>query len=258
MSAQDLSFGEIITATELLAASGPIGDWWRGHEVGRIFDPDFQRDRAIIARAPSDSSEAGRLVIQLADEDAVHDREVRFGYGVLETAAEHHWDPDVRTIAEQLQALIFPDGVGLIGKSYAEEAGRGASRRAVLTPEVKAKLARFGIVTSEGGPGNLDGWMETHLQASSDRLSRLLAARTAATAAGAPTAMELLESKRRFVALMGQIFGTFRVLDGRLNESDRLKVKSAKKQWDDGVREATARAEARRARRTPVSPAPAV
>jgi len=257
MSAQDLSFGEMITATQLMAsADGPVGTWWRASEVGRIFDYDFARDRAIIARAPSDGSEAGRLVMELADEDAEHDREVRFGYGVLETAAEHHWDPLVRTSATELQGLLFPDGIGLTGKSYAEEAGRGASRRAVLTPEVKAKLARFGIVSGEGGPSNLDGWMDSRLQASSDRLSALLAARTEAASSGAPSPMELLESKRRFIALMNQIFATFRVLDGRMDESDKVKIKAIKSAWTDAVREATARADARRARRTPVSPPP--
>lgn len=258
MSAQDMSFAELLTGTGAFAGDGPISSWFRASEVGRIFGPDLFAYREILARAPAESSEAGRLVLALAEEDEVHDENVRFGYGILEVVAESHWDAACRNDAAELQALLFPDGLGLTGKSYAEEAGRGAARRAVLTPAVKAKLARFSIVSPAGGPTNLDAWMETHLQASSDRLSALLDQRSRTATDGAPSPAELLDTKRRFIALMNQIFSTFRILDGRLTDTDRNKLGAMKERWTDTVRSATERAKRRREARAaiPVTPRP--
>lgn len=259
MSAQDLTFAEIITATTMMAGDGPPGRWWRESEVGRIFDPDFRVARDLIARAPSESSEAGRLLLNFAEADADHDEDVRFGHGVLDLTAQYHWDPAMRNEAAELKALFYPDGLLLIGKSYAEEAGRGVSRAAVLTPGNRARLARITIPqglapTGPTGPANLADWMDAEQQRSSARLAELVAARSR-LGEGVVSPTELLDTKRRFLALMKQIFSTFRILDARLTESDRVKLNALKDIWNDSVRSATERAKRRREAR-PGTPAP--
>ena len=258
MSAQDLSFAELISATQTLTGVGPIGEWWRANEVGRMFAPELDPLRVVIAAAPAESSELGRLVSELADEDAVHDQEVRFGDGLLALLGEQHWDAGVRADAQQLRALLFPDGARLTNKSYAEEAGRGAARQAVLTPDVRSKLALIPIATAAGGPANLDAWMTQNLQPSAERLGRLLAARTAAGSDGTPSPAELLDAKRRFIALVTQMFAIYRTLDPRLSETDRVKLQAVKSTWTDAVRAATDRATRRRAARAPVVATPPV
>ena len=54
---------------------------------------------------------------------------------------------------------------------------------------------------------------------------------------------------------MKQIFSTFRILDARLTESDRVKLNALKDIWNDSVRGATERAKRRREAR-PGTPAP--
>jgi len=253
MSAQDLTFAELGTATATIAGSGPPGDWWRGSNVGRLFGAEFDARRAVIVRAPAESSEAGRIVNALAEEDAVHDREVRFGDGLLELIEEHHWVLSMRVDAAMLRALLFPDGVALVNKTYAEEAGRGAARGAMLTPEVRAKLALIPVLDEPGGVTNMEQWVDRHLQPSSARLGTLLAQRAAAASDGSPTPAELLEAKRGFISVVTHVFATFRALDAQLSETDRVQVKAMKATWSDAVRVATERVARRRAARAAAS-----
>lgn len=259
MSAQDLTFAEIVNATTWLTGAGPIGEWFRASDVGRIFSPELSATLLIIARAPAESSEPGRIVAALAEEDAVHRRDLHFLDGMLLTVAEHHYDAALRTDAAMLHALLLPDGVTLANRSYAEEAGRGAARAAVLTPEVRASLARLPVASPDGASANLDAWLTAHLQASAARLQALLDDRTRVGADSGPSPNEMLDAKRRFIAVLAQVFATFRTLDARLTESDRVKVAAIKAQWSDVVRAATARAVHRRAvaHAAPATPAPA-
>ena len=260
MSAQDLTFSELHQATVSLVDDGPVGHWFRGTEVGRMFGEDVDRLRAVIAAAPAESSELGQVTADLAVEDAVHDDAIRFGDGVLENYEENHHEPALRVLAAEARAIVFPDGVSLVNKSYAEEAGRAASRDAVRTPEVRAKLARFAVVMAAGAPIDLDRWMDAVLQPSTRRLGALLARRDAlSTDPSVPSAATLLNAKREFIALVVLIFSMFRRLDARLDGSGRIKLKAIKDAWQRHVSGATERAtEARRRRAADAAAAPPV
>jgi len=124
-----MTFAELASATGTVAGEGPPGEWFRASAVGRLFGGQFTAQRAVIVRAPAESTALGRLIDELAEEDAIHDREVRFGVGLLNVIAEHHWHPEIRVDAAMLYALLFPDGAALVNKSYPEEAGPRRPRR---------------------------------------------------------------------------------------------------------------------------------
>lgn len=257
ISAQDLSFAELISAKLTLTGVGPIGEWWRANEVGRMFAPEIDPLRPVLAAAPAESSELDRLVSELADEDAVHDQEVRFGDGLLALIGEQYWDASVRADAQQLRALLFPDGARLTNKSYAEGGpGRRASGRAHARGAQQARAHPHRHACGRARqPRRV---MAQNLQPSSERLARLLTARTAAGSDGTPSPAELLDAKRRFIALVTQMFAIYRTLDPRLGESDRIKLQTIKSTWTDAVRAATDRAARRRAARAAVvAPPPA-
>jgi len=66
---------------------GRRGEWFRASAVGRLFGAQFTAQRAVIVRAPAESTALGRLIEELAEEDAIHDREVRFGVGLMRSRA---------------------------------------------------------------------------------------------------------------------------------------------------------------------------
>jgi len=251
-----MTFAELASATGTVAGDGPPGEWFRASAVGRLFGAQFTAQRAVIVRAPAESTALGRLIEELAEEDAIHDREVRFGVGLLNVIAEHHWHPEIRVDAAMLYALLFPDGAALVNKSYPEEAGRGDARGSVMSSEVRAKLATFPIPTPPGGPAEMNAWMDANLQASSARLAALLATRGATATSDTPTPGELLDGKRAFIATVTQMFATFRAIDSQLTESDRVQLRAWKSSWGDAVRTATERAVARRAARARAALAP--
>src|SRR5690606_11038553 len=135
MSAHDLSFSQLVTATDPFVA-GDFATWWRAHHSGQMFAPSFDRHRSIIITAPIGSSEIARLTEELADEDTFHDGALRFGNSYLGAYAHFHIVA-VRNLARQMMALILPDGLALVNKSYEEEAGRYEAREKALTPEVR-------------------------------------------------------------------------------------------------------------------------
>jgi len=251
-----MTFAELVSATATVAGGGPPGDWFRASAVGRVFAAQFDAQRAVIVRAPAESTALGRLMQELAEEDAIHDREVRFGVGLLEVIAEYHWHAETRVDAAMMQALLFPDGAALVNKSYAEEAGRGAARESVMSTEVRAKLATFPVPTPPGGPAEMNAWMDTNLQPSSANLGTLLAARGATATGDTPTPAELLEAKRSFIATVTQIFATFRTIDSQLTPTDRVQLDAWRSSWSEIVRAATKRAAERRAARARAAAVP--
>ena len=62
MSAQDMTFVELVSATATVAGGGPPGDWFRASAVGRLFGAQFTAQRAVIVRAPAESTALGRLI----------------------------------------------------------------------------------------------------------------------------------------------------------------------------------------------------
>jgi len=62
MSAQDMTFAELVSATATVAGGGPPGDWFRASAVGRVFAAQFDAQRAVIVRAPAESMAIGRLI----------------------------------------------------------------------------------------------------------------------------------------------------------------------------------------------------
>lgn len=246
MSAQDLTFSELATATKPFV-EGPFSDWWRADTTfGTVFVGEMDRLRGIVVTAPAESSELGRLTELIAEEDVVHDTGIRFGVGYFTAFGESYHDRAIRELAERMLALLFPDGVALVNKSYAEEAGRADARDLARTPEVRAQLARFPMPATEG-PANFDAWMDAVLQPSTRRLGALLAQRDSIDLdPAAPSAQELLNAKRALITLVQQIFANYRVVEDTLDENARTKIKAVHDLWNQHVRQASARATARR------------
>lgn len=246
MSAQDLSFAELLGATAPLGIGGSHRAFFEGSRVGALYRDELDELRALIAPAPSRSLEDERITAELSATDADHDRQVRFADGLLAVHAEHHHDPSVRADAAELRALLFPDGALLVNRSYAEEAGRGAARDAALSPEVRARLARYAVGTIDGVGLSLATWIDEQLQVTTARLSELLAARTSVGATSGPTPAALLGAKRKLTALYTELLGTFR-RDRTLSDADGRQLDDVERAWRDAVQGATDRAARRRA-----------
>ncbi len=259
MSAQDLSFAELVTATKPFV-SGDFATWFRGEDIGKPFAAEIDDVRPLIVGAMTGSSEVDRLTEALAETDGEHDEALRFGDGLLTSYAEHYHVADVRDTARKMQALILPDGVSLVNKSYEEEAGRAQARDDVRTDDVRTQLARFRLVETDGGPANFDEWLDQVLQPSSKKLGELLDQRKRAALVDAgPTGEALLDAKRKLIALVRQVFATYDAIGGQLDDAARSNLAAARAVWDEEVRKATANAARRRAARargeTPPDPA---
>lgn len=258
MSAQDLSSAELVTATGHFV-SGDFATWLRGNDMGARFAVEIDRLRPIVASAPSDSSEVGRLTVLLEEEDSDHDSGVRFGVGYLQTYAEHHHDEEVRADASAGMAAVFPDGVALVNRSCEEEAGRTEARARALTPELRARLARFRMVESDGGPATFVEWIDDVLQVSSRRLGELLDQRERlALDPDAPTPADLLRAKRELITVVTQAFASFAIVERQLSEADLENLREARGVWDAAVEKATIRGDARRRNRKSKKPVPPV
>lgn len=245
MSAQDLSFSELATATEPFV-TGDFAIWWRAHPSGQMFAPGLDRQRSIIITAPIGSSEIARLTDELSEEDAFHDDALRFGYMHLSSYTHFHIE-DIRQVARRMQALIMPDGLALVNKSYEEEAGRLEAREKALTPEVRDTLSKFKLVEWEDAPLTFLQWHEEVLQASTRRLAALLQERKrVALVSGGPSPEALLNAKRALIRIVGQIFAGFETAWDEIDPVGRAHVEAARTIWNAEVAKATAAANARR------------
>lgn len=243
MSAQDLSLAEILTAT-LAWTGGPPGSFVRSSPISSPFIPHFDRLRARIAEAPPEDSELGRITAQLAQLDSDHDRFVRFAVEQL-ASYEHHADHDVRSTAQSLKSALLPEGVSLVNRSYDEEAGRGEARAHVLSEAVANALKTFPIAPVSARR-TLDDVI-ADLQRTSAQIGSLVQRRRALAAdTSAPTATELLASKRQLIAVVEQVFQSFRMLNDSLDGTARNQVQSLTDAWERSVHDATARARRRR------------
>jgi len=246
MSAQDLSFAELLGATAPLGEGGSHRALFERSHLSALYLEELDALRARIAPAPSRSMDEERITAELARIDAEHDRQVRFADGLLAVHAEHHHDVRVQSDASELRALLFPEGTQLVKRSYAEEAGRGEVREAVLTAAVRARLARYAVGTIDGVALSLATWMGEHLQVTTAHLGELLAARSSAASTSRPQRSALLGAKRELIALYAELLGTF-PRDRTLTGDDRRALEDVERTWQGAVQGATERASRRRA-----------
>lgn len=245
MSAQDLSYSQLTTATEPFVV-GEFATMWRAHPSGLLFAPTFDRLRPIVIAAPAGSSELARLTDDITDEDAFHDNALRFGHSYLDAYKYFHVAA-VRNVARQMQALLMPDGTLLVNKSYEEEVGRYKTRADACTPEVRAILAKLKLIEWEGAPLTFEQWHDEVLQASTRRLGAQLEERKRiALVSGGPSPEELLNAKRGIIRIVDQTFAGFDTIAHDLDPATRTLVAGARAVWDAEVQKATGLADDRR------------
>src|SRR5690606_23724280 len=126
MSAQDMTVSELLGATEILLPTSPVGATLRGHEVFSPFVGLFDEARDVLAAAPPETSELGRITAELETVDADHDREIRFIVGFL-LAFNYYWKPELRTEAQRIRQALFSEGTSLVNRSLSHEAGAVAT-----------------------------------------------------------------------------------------------------------------------------------
>ena len=239
MSAQDLSFPELLDATRAWV-EGPVSEFLRESPIASPFMGRFDRLRGTIASAPPESSELGQLTERLGETDADHDELVRFLVAFL-ASFTHYGEAAIEALAKSLSTALIPEGASLVSKSYGDEAGRYETRQAVATAEVRAQLASFPLPEGKTLLQKFE-----RLQAVTLLLGQLLERRRALGGASGPTAGELLNAKRGLTALITQIFQSYGLLEDELDATARAKVDALEAAWRRAVGEATARATARR------------
>lgn len=250
MSAQDLSFSELLDATRGWSAE-PAGPFLAASPVSALFMVPFGRLRAMIAGASSGSSEVAQLTDELGFVDADHDEVVRFIVAYF-AAFAHDDEEAVAALAARLSTTVIPAGASLVRFSYADQAGRVAPRAAALTPDVRADLAQFALPPSRTLADKVD-----QLQALATEMGELLDRRRALVGDGAgPSGMELLNARRELIALIEQVLQNARMLGGELDEAARAQFAALEGSWRTAVSAATARAAARRRARAAKKPEP--
>jgi hypothetical protein len=212
--------------------------------ISAPFMAEFDSLRAVlVSSSRSDDAVLDRLTAQLEDVDATHDRLVRLALGALRLAPLLA-DAALAALGAELTAILLPDGLETIRKSYRDEAGLADPRAAALTPDVRGKLARFPIPSSGSARSLVDVFDE--LQAAARQLGALISQRDAASRGTGPSAGELLDAKRKLIALVDHVLHTFHLLDARLDGTGHVNVNAARDSWDRAVHAATAAANARR------------
>src|SRR5690606_23294492 len=158
----------------------------------------------------------------------------------------HFHIEDIRQVARRMQALIMPDGLALVNKSYEEEAGRLEAREKALTPEVRDTLSKFKLVEWEDAPLTFLQWHEEVLQASTRRLAALLQERKrVALVSGGPSPEALLNAKRALIRIVGQIFDGFEATWEDIDPIGRAHIEAARTSRDAEVSSATSASDAR-------------
>lgn len=240
MSAQDLSFKELLDATRAWREE-PGAAFLSTNSVSAAHMPRFNRLHGSIAGAPSGESELARITEWLGEVDGDHDVTARFIIAFL-SAFAHDDLPDVSALAARLTATLIPEGYALVIKSYAEEAGSGDDRAGLLTEDVRTELASFPLPASRTLLDKVDA-----LQGYAGQLGSLLQQRRKLeNDSTGPTGMDLLNAKRGLIALVEFVLKGFEMAEEELDESARAQVKALKDTWDAAVREATERADRRR------------
>lgn len=251
MSAQSLSFAELLEATRLWVEAGPAAAFLAGSDVARPFLPLLRDQRARLAIAPPETSELARLTQTLGEIDAEHDRAARLLYAQLASYQHDELEP-VRATAVRLSRALLPDGAAVVRKSYAEQAGRVEARDAALTPELRRELASFPLTQ-----GRTLETVADRLQSHGRRIGELLQERRALGGEGAElSALAVLSAKRSVIAIVEQVLQSFRMLEDALDDTARAQVRVLSERWQRAVREATERAERRRAGDTPPTGTP--
>lgn len=253
MAPRDLSFAELLGATAPLGEGGTARALFAASPVGALYLSELDELRALIAPAPSRSTADERITEELATVDANHDGGVRYADGLLALNARHHPDAELRTVAARLRALLFPEGIELVRMSFAEEAGRAESRALAMTPDVRTELNRFMVPTLTGTPVPLSDWLDANLQTSARRLGELLAMRSRLASESGPTPAALLTAKRKLTSLYAELLKALR-RDRLLDEHQRSAVTQIENAWSAAVKDATQRAERRRAAGQPAEP----
>jgi hypothetical protein len=250
MSAQDLTFSELLDVTRAWTED-PAAAFLAASPVSAPFMGRFQSLRALIGGASSTDAEVAQLTDQLGLADADHDEIARFIIAFF-AAFAYYDDEAIAQLAQRLAAAIIPDGGMLVRMSYADEAGRVAPRAAVLTAEVRAELATFPLPGSRTLADKVD-----QLQARATELGTLLERRRALVGgAEGPSGEELLDARRALIALIEQLFQSYRMLAAGLDEAARQQVTALEASWTTAVSEATGRASSRRRARAAPTPAP--
>lgn len=252
MGVQDLSISDLLDATRELWGGSTPGVWFRDHALARPFKDELSELREVLRRASLPGTEGARLIEALEAEDAQHDQYARYARGLLELTADHHSDPMIRQRAEQLSRVLFPGGTELTALDYEDAVERALARTAAMTPEVRLDLRSIPVPrTSESDPANLEAWMNLRLQASAMRVKMMLEASRRLVPSEGPTPMELMAAKHRFIVLVQQMLTTIRTVKS-LEPHYRETLDRVREAWSRRVRDATARAEARRASPTPI------
>lgn len=243
MSAQDLSFAELGDVTRAWTLE-PVFTFLNTHPVSAPFMEEFLELRTLVTSARAEDSALAEITDELGRVDADHDEAVRFIVSFL-VSFTHYDDPVVAAVARSILAKLIPEGLALVRMSYADEAGRFEYRESLLTPEMRSEIASFPLPHGRTLIEKVD-----ELQGYASELGTLLERRRRLAAQmDAPTGRDLLNARRALIAMIQQIFRSFAMLHGRLDAEAQTQVRELETSWLTAVREATDRAERRRANR---------
>jgi hypothetical protein len=105
--------------------------------------PDLEAQHktlAVYTKQPEDHPALAKNRAEAKARDSRHDRLVRGGIHLLLARAALAETPEEETEAQELLALVYPEGFDATAKTYEEEAGAAGLRRERLSDEVRARL----------------------------------------------------------------------------------------------------------------------
>jgi len=234
MSAQDLTNEEVIHFTQALITSGtPENAAIARSATARPYLTLLDTARGDLAQPLGSSPEIASITQQLLDEDIkVHDVLARALSFALDSGALLFPSPGIGAACGNAKRGLYPEGLMITRKSYAEEAGAAAQRQTLRDAVQFAPVWAIAFGTTTLGDV-LDRW-----NASARRLGDLHRQRAVLTGTQEdPTAADVLEARRRCLRIVDAIQNALR-LEGVSADA----VKTTFRAWEDAVHTATLRA----------------
>jgi len=259
MTANSLTYRTLYAATVLWGAPSPEHPvatdkrtWLASRSEVAPWLPEIDEDRATLGRAPAEGSPYAVLSNRIEDLDGVHDRGGSFVVGLLRLYEA--LGGDLGEIAKELLLTLFPTGANFINESILGQETHGTVRAAQLSADVRAKLSRFPVASTDGTARTLLDEVLA-LNAVGVTLADVWRERAALGSDGTvASATDLIAAKRRLITTVREILASLerlaKVRVGGLDETGRIKLKELRQVWDSAVATATANAAARSAAAT--------
>ncbi len=100
------------------------------------------------------------LTERIADTDLRHDRNAKALYAALTALIESEEDPAIRDGYQRIQALLFPEGLAIVSRTFSYQAGAVETLKRRVTPALRDQLAKLPL-----GPKTFDSLFEAWVEA---------------------------------------------------------------------------------------------